>query len=94
VGIAVAKAGEARVMAELGNVDMTVAYPAVGKVRADTIARLAWTHRIRVAVDSEYVMAGLAHAAATHEVAIGICIMFDAGLHRCGVSDPAALLRN
>jgi len=93
VGIAVAKADEAAVMAGLGNVDMTVAYPAVGKVRADKIARLAGTHRIRVAVDSQYVMEGLADAATTHGVEIGICVMFDAGLHRCGVSDPAVVVR-
>jgi D-serine deaminase-like pyridoxal phosphate-dependent protein len=68
VGIAVAKADEPAVMAALGNVDMTVAYPAVGKVRADKIARLAGTHRTRVAVDSQYAMEGLADAATTHGV--------------------------
>ncbi|MDZ7695825.1 MAG: alanine racemase [Deltaproteobacteria bacterium] len=73
--------------------DISIAYPAVGKARADRIARLARTHRIRVAVDSEVVMSGLAAAAATYDVDIGICVMFDAGLHRCGVSDPAALVR-
>ena len=92
VGIAVAKADEAAIMAELGDVDITVAYPAVGKARADRIACLARTHRIRVAVDSEYVMAGLAHSAAAHGVDIGISVMFDAGLHRCGVSDPEAMV--
>ena len=34
VGIAVAKADEARVMANLGDVDITVAYPIVGETRA------------------------------------------------------------
>jgi len=93
VGIAVAKTDEAWVMSALGDVDITVAYSAVGKARADRIARLARIHPMRVAVDSEYVMSGLAKAAATYGVNIGICVMFDAGLHRCGVYDPAALVR-
>ena len=94
VGIAVAKAEEAEVMADgLGNVDITVAYPAVGKARAEKIARLARTHPIGVAVDSEYVMEGLEDAATAYGVEIGISVMLDAGLHRCGVSDPQALVK-
>ena len=92
VGIAVAKAEEAEVMAGLGHVDITVAYPAVGKVRAEEIARLARTHRIGVAVDSAYVMEGLEDAANAYGVEIGIWVMPDAGLHRCGVSDPRAFM--
>jgi len=92
VGIAVAKADEAWVMAGLGDVDITVAYPAVGKVRADRIARLARSHRVKVAIDSVVVMEGLADAATQQRVELGICVMFDAGLHRCGVSDPGAVV--
>ena len=91
VGIAVAKAEEAEVMAGLGHMDITVAYPAVGKARTEKIARLAGTHQIGVAVDSEFVMKGLEDAAAAYGVKIGISIMLDAGLHRCGVSNPRAL---
>jgi len=93
VGIAVAKAGEALVMADLGNGDITVAYPAVGKARAEKIARLSMKRKIGVAVDSQYVMEGLSDAAAIYGTVIGICVMFDVGLHRCGVSDPAELVR-
>ncbi len=93
VGIAVAKAEEAEVMAGLGRVDITVAYPAVGKARAEKIARLAKTHPIGVAVDSEFAMEGIADAAAAYGVEIGICVMLDAGLHRCGVSDPQASVK-
>ncbi|EFK10374.1 alanine racemase, N-terminal domain protein [delta proteobacterium NaphS2] len=92
VSIAVAKAEEAQVMVGLGHVDITVAYPAVGKARAEKIARLAGTHKIGVAVDSEYVMKGLEDAATAYGVEIGISVMLDAGLHRCGVSDPQALI--
>jgi len=88
VGVAVAKANEAKVMANIGDVDITVAYPAVGRARVETLARLSIDKNIRVAADSEYVMNGLSDAAARHETVIGIHIIFDAGLRRCGVSDP------
>ncbi len=93
VGIAVAKADEARIMANLGDVDITVAYPIVGETRAESIARLSVDRTISVAADSEYVMDGLSHAASRHETVIGIYIIFDAGLHRCGVSDPEQVVR-
>jgi len=100
VGIAVAKTDEARVMANLGDVDITVAYPIVGDTRAESVARLSVDRAISVAADSEYVMDGLAHAAAAHEtvigiyiIVIGIYIIFDAGLRRCGVSDPEQVVR-
>ena len=93
VGIAVAKAGEAEVMAKLGNVNITVAYPIVGIARAECLAKLSVKQNVRVAADSEYVMDELANAAVKHNVTIGILVMFDAGLHRCGVSDPGQILR-
>ncbi len=92
-GIAVAKVGEAEVMSRLGDVDITVAYPAVGEDRAKRIARLARTHRIRVAVDSTYLMDALSDAALESGSEIGIHVMFDAGLHRCGYADPETVTR-
>ena len=52
VGLAVAKVQEAEVMARLGPVDITVAYPSVGKNRTERIAKLSLKQKIRVAVDS------------------------------------------
>ena len=92
-GIAVAKAGEAEVMAKLGNVDITVAYPAVGIARAERLVKLSRKQNVRVAADSEYVMDELASAAVKHGATIGILVMFDAGLHRCGVSDPGQIVK-
>ncbi len=92
VGIAVARVGEARVMAGHGNTDITVAYPVLGSCSANDIAGLARHHAVRVAVDSEYIVDGLSGAAHRHDSVIGIHIMFDAGLHRCGLSDPAQVL--
>ncbi len=93
VGIAVAKVGEAKVMSAIQDLDILVAYPAVGKWRATSLARLACTHCIRVAADTEYLIDQLADAAAVHQSTIGILIMFDAGLHRCGVADPGQVTR-
>ncbi|NOQ46306.1 MAG: alanine racemase, partial [Desulfobulbaceae bacterium] len=93
VGIAVAKVGEAEVMARLGNVDITVAYPAVGVARAERLARLALKQNVSVAVDSEFVLDELADAAVRHNITIGILIMFDSGLHRCGVTDPRQIVK-
>jgi len=93
VGIAVAKAGEAEIMAALGEIDITVAYPALGQDRANRLAKLSLARKIRVAADSEYIMAQLAEAAMRHKSIIGIHIIFDAGLHRCGVSEPGQTVK-
>jgi D-serine deaminase-like pyridoxal phosphate-dependent protein len=93
VGVAVAKAGEADVMAAIDDLDITVAYPAVGATRAKWLAGLARNHDIRVAVDSDYLMDELADAACRQGTVIGICIMVDAGLRRCGLSDPGQVTR-
>ena len=93
VGIAVAKAGEAEIMAKPGNIDITVAYPAIAPDSAEKIARLSCKLNIRVAVDSEYGMNVLSNAAIRHNTTIGILVMFDAGLHRCGVSDPRQIVK-
>lgn len=87
-GIAVAKAAEAEKMAPKEKIDITVAYPALGTARVQKIARLAKTHCIRVAVDSRKLLAALSEAALQHRSVIGIHIMVDAGLHRCGTADP------
>jgi D-serine deaminase-like pyridoxal phosphate-dependent protein len=94
VGIAVAKVGEAEVMAAIDNLDILVAYPAVGATRARSLAKLAMgNHKISVAADSEYLLDELAHAACEHATTIGIFIIFDAGLHRCGLADPGQITR-
>jgi D-serine deaminase-like pyridoxal phosphate-dependent protein len=93
IGVAVAKVGEAEVMAAIDNLDILVAYPAVGAVRANSLARLAQNHNLGVAVDTEYLLNELADAACQHQTAIGIYVMFDAGLHRCGVADPRQVIR-
>lgn len=93
VGLAVAKVEEAEVMARLDAVDLTIAYPAVGQIRAERLAKLSRQHTVRVAVDTEYVMGELAREAVKHDTVIGVLVMFDAGLHRCGVVAPNQLVK-
>ncbi len=96
VGIAVAKAGEAQVMSAVGKGDITVSYPALGSHRADAIAGLASMQQIRVAADSRRGIDELSDAAQRYGTSLGIMVMFDAGLHRCGLAKPdevAALAR-
>lgn len=93
VGLAVAKVEEAEVMAKLGPIDLTVAYPAVGISRAQRIAKLSLHQNITVAVDSGYILNELGSAAVKNGAVVGVLIMFDAGLHRCGTADPRQIVR-
>jgi D-serine deaminase-like pyridoxal phosphate-dependent protein len=93
VGLAAAKVEEAEVMATLGPIDLTIAYPAVGIARAQCIARLSLQQNISVAVDSEYLLNELASEAAKQGAVIGVHIIFDAGLHRCGSAEPRQIVR-
>jgi D-serine deaminase-like pyridoxal phosphate-dependent protein len=93
VGLAVAKVEEAEVMARLGPVDITVAYPAVGSARTERLAKLSLKQNIRVAVDSEYLLKELGSAALKHDTTIGILVIFDAGLGRCGTADPGQIVK-
>ncbi|MGD9210538.1 MAG: alanine racemase [Desulfobacteraceae bacterium] len=88
VGITVAKEEEAHIMSAIANKDITVAYPALGDYRTDRLAELSLQHNIRVAADSKYALDELARAAKKHQTVMGILIIFDAGLHRCGLSAP------
>ncbi len=93
IGLATAKVGEAEVMAKLGPVDLTVAYPAVGPIRAERLAKLSLKQNVRVAVDSEYLLSELGSAALIHETTIGILVIFDTGLHRCGTADLGQIVK-
>lgn len=91
-GLACAKVEEAKVMAGAGHRDITVAYPALGLYRARELACLAKTCRIRVALDSRYIMDELARAAVRQNSCIGIMPIFDPGLGRCGTADPEIIV--
>ncbi|CAN2042111.1 Alanine racemase [Candidatus Magnetomoraceae bacterium gMMP-15] len=99
IGIAAAKVGEAMVMARLKSyiddidkLDITIAYPIVGELRCEYLALEAINFKLRVAADSEYLIDQLGEQPYL-TAPIGILIMFDAGLHRCGLSDPKEIVR-
>lgn len=85
VGLAVAKAGEAEVMAAAEPAEMLVAYPLFGAEKLRRLAELARSQRILVSLDSETTATELSRAATAHGIIFGVLIEFDAGLHRCGL---------
>ena len=83
-GLTVAKPGEAKVMAQVGD-DILMAYPAVDPARCAELAELAKTKTIRVGIDSSYAADQIAAAARSAGVTIGILVDLDVGFHRTGV---------
>ena len=91
VGLTVAKAGEARVMAAAAD-DLLVAYPAVDARRCETLALLARERTVRVAADSVDGVDALSDAARAAGTTLGVLVDLDVGLHRTGVQSPADAL--
>ena len=90
VGLSVAKAGEAEVMARVAD-DVLVAYPAIDASRIERLATLAKHKTIRVALDSLFGITSLNDAATAAGSTIGVLVDLDVGFHRTGVqsSDEA-----
>jgi D-serine deaminase-like pyridoxal phosphate-dependent protein len=92
VGLTVAKAGEAEVMAEVCR-DVLVAYPALDPARTTRLARLACEQTMRVGVDSPEAAGALAAAAKEHGSQIGILVDLDLGFGRTGVQSADEAFR-
>ncbi len=91
-GLAVAKVGEAEVMAEICD-DLLIAYPTLDAPRTSRLARLAATKTIRVGIDSPEAAQALGAAARGADVAMGILVELDVGFGRTGVASPEAAWR-
>jgi len=91
-GITVAKLGEAEVMSQAGFDDILIAYPIIGPAKLARLVALARRARIEVSTDSIDVARGISDAARDAGVTIGLLAEMDAGLRRCGVQTPAALV--
>jgi D-serine deaminase-like pyridoxal phosphate-dependent protein len=91
VGLTVAKAGEAEVMARVeGCDDLLVAYPVFDPARRDRVAALARGGlTVRVGVDSALAVDLLAEAARAHDVTLGFLVDLDVGFRRTGVQSAA-----
>jgi D-serine deaminase-like pyridoxal phosphate-dependent protein len=92
VGLAVAKAGEAEVMAHASK-DLMIAYPAIGTKRSSMVAELAAQVELRIGVDSTDAVDYLQAAAKKRGVTIGIMLDVEVGFHRTGVVDPNVAIR-
>ncbi|PHS02932.1 MAG: alanine racemase [Blastopirellula sp.] len=87
IGLTVAKAGEAEVMAEVCD-DLLMAYPPVDAAKSNRLAALAKRITLRVGVDSSKAIEVLAEATALAGSTIGVLIDCDLGFHRTGVQTP------
>jgi len=92
IGMTVAKAGEAAVMAEVCE-DILMAYPAVDGFRCHELAVLARSKTVRVAIDSAHAATFLGLAAKSAKSTIGILVDIDVGLHRTGVQSAEDSLK-
>lgn len=92
VGLAVAKVGEAKVMAEDCN-DLLVAYPVVAPQRCKALATLAREKTVRVAADSSTGIRALSGASTKMGTTLGVLVEFDVGLKRTGVQTPDQTLQ-
>jgi D-serine deaminase-like pyridoxal phosphate-dependent protein len=91
-GLTVAKVSEAEVMLGAEPLDMLVAYPVVGRHKADRLMEVARRTRVTVALDSEYAARELSEAARAAQVEIFVLAEVDVGLGRVGVSPGAPLV--
>jgi D-serine deaminase-like pyridoxal phosphate-dependent protein len=87
VGLAVAKSGEARVMAETGAA-ILIAYPPITPHSIATIDELRNKVDITVAVDSLEAVERLAATLTDEASPVGVLVDIDLGLKRTGVATP------
>jgi len=93
VGIAVAKLGEAEVMADAGITDILIAYPIVGEPKLRRLADLCRRTEIRVAVDSVAVATGISQVGRQVGRDIPVYLEVDTGLHRMGLQPGEPVVR-
>jgi D-serine deaminase-like pyridoxal phosphate-dependent protein len=91
-GITVAKIGEAEVMFEAGITDMLIAYPIIGRGKAEKLADLATRASIAVSLDSVAVAQAISDEAKKRDARVGILVELDVGFHRCGVTTEDEVL--
>jgi D-serine deaminase-like pyridoxal phosphate-dependent protein len=87
IGLSVAKASEAEVMAHSG-AELLIAYPPITPSSLRTIDELRHKVDIIVAVDSLEAVELLAANMAPDGPSVGVLVDIDLGLHRTGVSTP------
>src|SRR5687767_6579242 len=91
-GITVAKIGEAEVMLNAGITDVMIAYPIIGRGKAEKLAELATRANITVSLDSIEVARAISEDVKKKNARIGILVELDVGFHRCGVTNEDEVL--
>ena len=92
-GIAVAKLGEAEVMAEAGITDIQIANQVVGELKLKRLLALSREARVSVAVDSLDNLRELSEFFAANKQTIDVLIEIDSGLHRSGLDEIGGVIR-
>ncbi len=95
VGLTCATPFEAEVMSGVSD-DILVAYPPVGRARAERLAALRETVKVTVALDSIAAVEAMAAAARDADRPVGVYVELDLGMHRVGlpnVSDAIEVAR-
>jgi len=92
-GLAVAKVGEAEVMAQSGTKQILVAHPIFGQEQLGRLCRIAREIDVLIAVDNEETAKAISRAAVQHGCTLGILVEFDAGFRRCGLPPGPACTR-
>ncbi|HSW30613.1 MAG TPA: alanine racemase [Longimicrobiales bacterium] len=85
IGVTCATVGEAEIMADAGVRDLLVANQVVGERKQARVAALSRRTDVKVAVDSEETLSGLARAALAADTEVAVLIEVDVGMHRAGI---------
>lgn len=91
-GIAVAKLGEAEVMADAGLADILIANQVVGPEKMPRLVHLAPRVRLAVLVDSRAGVSMLEHAFAEAGEKLDVLIEVDTGKQRCGLREISDII--
>jgi D-serine deaminase-like pyridoxal phosphate-dependent protein len=90
-GVTCATPREAEVMSAVSD-DILLAYPPVGRAKAERVAALPRNTRVVVALDSAEAIDEIERAAAAAGRRVGVYVEIDMGMHRVGVPDARAAL--
>jgi D-serine deaminase-like pyridoxal phosphate-dependent protein len=86
-GLTAAKVSEAEIISDPEQ-DVLLAYPPVGRFRADRLADLARSRTVRAAVDSLIGVEIMSAAAQHAKTTVGLLVDVDVGMGRTGVQTP------
>jgi D-serine deaminase-like pyridoxal phosphate-dependent protein len=92
IGLTAAKVSEAAAISDAGE-DVLLAYPPIGRHRAEQLAELAESRTVRAAVDSNTAVEMMADAARRRGTTVGLLVDVNVGMDRTGVPTAADALR-